>query len=318
MLTYSHLGLNDVKIVGLDETSSPSASCPHCHSLSNSIKDRKSYQIIDKPLDIFPIILIVKKRIFFCSNPACSFKSFIETINGLPSHSSFTDNFKTFLSTLYRDMDRPSLYKHLIHKYKLHIPFSTLHYLLKNFKISDAYADRPSIVLSPKFIGLDEFSYANGHSYAVALVNIDSRKIIDVVAGGKTTATALATLNSIDTSNVLACAIDMWLPYKTACRLKLPNAAIVVDKFHLIKNINETIEKVRKRISLHLDKLIDSFLYSNRFILLKGKERLSNPEKTKLSDILAVHNDLTTTYLFKERFRDLYLINDRDSARTSL
>jgi len=101
------LGLKDVKIVSLNEVNgkleallekdSPSAICPHCHNPSNSIKERKCYRIIDKPIDSIPVQLTIKKRVFFCNNLKCPPKSFTEEISGLPKKSSYTQNFKEFL-----------------------------------------------------------------------------------------------------------------------------------------------------------------------------------------------------------------------------
>jgi len=58
------LGLKDVKITSFNEVNgkldvvlekdSPSAICPHCNSPSTSIKERKSYRIINKPYRFYP------------------------------------------------------------------------------------------------------------------------------------------------------------------------------------------------------------------------------------------------------------------------
>ncbi len=86
---------------------------------------------------------------------------------------------------------------------------------------------------------------------------------------------AMAVPNSCDTSFVQACCIDMWKPFKIACYKKLPNADVVVDKSHVIQQLNECIEDVTKRVSLELEAPQSTHIYQNRFLLLKGKERLS-------------------------------------------
>lgn len=319
MINNFYLELKDLKIASFKESNSKlevflekqtsKETCPNCHTISSSIKDHDYCPIIDKPIDSIPMQLIIKKKRFSCNNPACSRKSFTEEIPGLLKNSSYTQNFKLFLSQLYQDMDMPTIKKHLVHKYNLNIPLSSIHYFLKNTPIKEVRLF-PSHLNHPTYIGIDEFSYAKGHSYAVILINIDFKKIIDIVAGGKTTQAALSVLNSIDTSNIKACSIDMWLPYKNACYKKLPSASVVVDKFHIIKHINEAIEKVRKRISLSLNKTDDSFLYQHRFILLTANENLSDYQRTKLPSLLSINDDLTKAYQFKELFRSLYLIHD--------
>jgi len=137
-----------------------------------------------------------------------------------------------------------------------------------------------------KYTGLNKFSYAKGHCYAVALINIDKRKIVNLVAGGKTTAAAMAVLNSCNTSFVQTCCIDMWMPFNIACYKKLTNTDVVVDKFHVISQLNQCVEDERKRVSLELEAAQSTHIYQNRFLLLKGKENLSIIQRTKLVSLL--------------------------------
>jgi len=279
------LGPRDVKIVSFSELNgkleallekdSSSAIRPHCHSPSTSIKERKCYSIINKSIDSIPTKLTIQKRVFFCNNPTCLTKSFTEEISVLPKKSSCTQNFKNFLGELHGDMDYPTIKRHLARKYKLNLPLSTINRLLKEFLVKKFDLPPFSPKVPCKYIGLDEFSYARGHCYAVALINIDKGKIVNIVAGSKTTAAAMAVLNSCDTSFVQACCINMWKPFKIACYKKLLNADVVVDKFHVIQQLNECIKDVRKRISLELEAPQSTHIYQNRFLLLKGKERLS-------------------------------------------
>lgn len=41
-------------------------------------------------------------------------------------------------------------------------------------------------------------------------------------------------------------AMDMWAPYRDACSAVIPDARIVIDKFHVVKMANEAMGKVRK------------------------------------------------------------------------
>jgi transposase len=213
-------------------------------------------------------------------------------------------------------MDYPTIRKRLLDKYQLSIPSSTIHNKLRNIPPESSLPNQE--LLSPRFIGIDEFSYAKGHSYAVVLINLVRNKIIDAVAGGKTIAAACAVLNSIDTSKVEAVAMDMWNPYKIACKKKLPNASIVIDRFHVIKHINDMLKNVRKRITSDLNTSQASFLYDNRFILLKGKERLSPDEFSILQKLTALQPDIFNSYHLKEQIRSLYASTDKDRARLLL
>jgi transposase len=248
MINNTSLGLKNVKITHFQESGGKlepflekepsSAICPNCHSPSTSIKDHEYYKILDKPTTSIPIQLVIKKRRFFCNNPYCSKKSFTEEISGLPKKSSYTQNFKDFLGELHWDMDYPTIKRHLARKYQLTISLSTIHRLLKEFLVKKFDLPPFSPEVTCKYVGLDEFSYAKSHCYAVTLINIDKRKIVNIVAGGKITAAAMAVLNSCDTSFVQARCIHMWPPFKIACYKKLPNADVVVDKFDVISQLH--------------------------------------------------------------------------------
>jgi transposase len=323
----SVLGLKDVKISSLQETpngleiviqkTTSCELCPTCQTPSSSAKNYRTHRIVTEPYKDTPLSTVVLKRCFRCSNPSCSTKFFTEEIEGLAKKHTYTKSFNSFIEDMFKHMDYPTLKKRLSDNYKLSVPSSTIFHKLKDLPLNSNLP--PAQLLSPRFIGLDEFSYAKGHSYAVVLINIDKHKIVDTVAGGKTTAAASALLNSIDTSKVEAACIDMWIPYKNAIHNKLPNAAVVIDRFHVIKHINDALKDIIKRIAHTLDKNNFSFLYNSRFTLLKGFEKLSPNELDILSALLSLDQNLATAYNLKEYFRSLYIyVPDKNNARLLL
>ncbi|APR96756.1 transposase TnpA, ISL3 family protein [Pandoraea thiooxydans] len=70
-------------------------------------------------------------------------------------------------------------------------------------------------------------------------------------------------------------AMDIWRPYRGATRAVLPQAAIVIDKFHVVRMANETVESARKAIRADLTTNQRRGLMHNRFVLLK-RERDNN------------------------------------------
>ena len=40
--------------------------------------------------------------------------------------------------------------------------------------------------------------------------------------------------------------MDMWKPFRTATIEKAPQAAILFDKFHVLRHLNEALDQVRK------------------------------------------------------------------------
>lgn len=312
-------GLKDVKIINFQEENgylkvtlekiSSSAICPACKTPSTSIKDHHVHRIIAKPIESAFIKLFVNKRRFFCLNSSCSVKSFTEEIEGLPKKHVYTTEFENFLTHLSAYMDYPTIRKHLT-QYHLFLSLGTIAQKLKNklpqFQI--AFKD----IQNAKYIGIDEFSYAKGHSYGVIAVNIDKHKIADMVAGGRDQKTAEAALSIFNPSTVSACCIDMYEPFKLACQNKFPNADIVIDKFHAIKLLNEAIKDLIKRILPNMgftNAQQKEFNKSGKWIVLSAKEKLTDSQRAKLPQLLALNTELKTIYEFKESFRDIYRLS---------
>lgn len=295
-----------------------SVSCPACKNPSSSVKQSRIHRLIDKPYSNIPVSLFIIKRQFKCNYSGCQTKSFTEEIEGLKKKHIYTNNFKNFLADLFDHMDYPTLYKHLA-KFNLNIPASTISYKLKdepiNFQIS------LQDVQNAKYIGLDEFSYSKGNSFGVICVNIDKHKIADMVAGGRNQKTAEAAISIFNPATVEACCIDMHHPFKLACYNKFPNAIVVVDKFHVIKLLNEAIKDLMKRILPDICPDYPQqkdFNKTSKWIILTANERLTDFQRTKLPQILALNQKLNTIYEFKEDFRKLYILQNVETARYQL
>jgi transposase len=203
-------------------------------------------------------------------------------------------------------MDYPTVYKHLF-KFKLNIPLSTIWQKLKDKPLQ--FQTTLQDIQNAKYIGIDEFSYAKGHSYGVIAVNIDKHKIADMVAGGRDQLTAEAALSVFNPATVQACCIDMHEPFKLACHNKFPNADVVVDRFHVIKLLNEAIKDLIKRIlpeSCPDHAQQKEFNKSGKWIILSAKEKLTDFQRPKLPELLALDPELKTIYEFKESFRNIY------------
>jgi transposase len=143
-----------------------------------------------------------------------------------------------------------------------------------------------------------------------------------MVAGGRDQKTAEAALSIFNPAFVEACSIDMHEPFLFACHKMFPNALVVIDKFHIIKLLNEAIKDLIKRILYDICPAYPQqkdFNKTSKWIILSANERLTLFQRTKLPDILNLNQELKTIYEFKESFRNIYrLANDFDTARDQL
>ena len=103
----------------------------------------------------------------------------------------------------------------------------------------------------------------------------------------------------------IACS-DMWDAYQEAAEQKLPNARRVVDRFHVMKNLNEALTKARRAIQKDADETIQEMLKGCRWLLVKNRENLTEEQQKKLTCMLEASPELKSCYELKEAFRDLF------------
>ena len=99
---------------------------------------------------------------------------------------------------------------------------------------------------------------------------------------------------------------DMWDAYQEAAEEKLPNARRVVDRFHVMKNLNEALTKARRAIQKNADETTKELLKGCRWLLVKNQENLTEEQKQKLTRMLEASPELKRCYELKETFRDLF------------
>ena len=156
---------------------------------------------------------------------------------------------------------------------------------------------------TPEFIGIDEFSVRGRRLYHTATCNLVEKEVMGVVEGqGQRKGEEY--LDSIpQLERVKAVAMDMHEPFRQAVQMCLPQAKVVVDKFHLIRHTNGTLDKVRSRLQGGSSREKRRDLFKNRYTLLKGAERLAGWEKERLSQLFCRYPELRRAWMFKESFR---------------
>ena len=103
----------------------------------------------------------------------------------------------------------------------------------------------------------------------------------------------------------VACS-DMWDAYQEAVAEKLPNTRRVVDRFHVMKNLNDALTKARRTIQQEADEAMKKVLKGCRWLLVKNRENLTADDQEKLTHMLAASPELQPCYTLKEDFRALF------------
>ena len=115
-------------------------------------------------------------------------------------------------------------------------------------------------------------------------------------------------------ASIAAVGLDRSGAYRAAVEARLPEADIVLDKFHLISNLGEVIDKVRRRTQAQTDAEGRALLKGQRYNLLRNPENLSTDGRRELKLLLAANRDLSMVYLLKDAFKAVWTYTYRRSA----
>jgi len=153
-------------------------------------------------------------------------------------------------------------------------------------------------------LSIDEKSFKKGHHYITVLSHPKSGCVLDVEEH-RTKESCKKLLNKslsgTQLQQVSAISMDMWKAFIHTAQELLPNASIVHDRFHLVKYLNEAIDKVRRReVKQHQE------LKNSRYALLKNPENLTEKQRIHFDAITGANYEVSKAWQVRENFKDLF------------
>ena len=112
---------------------------------------------------------------------------------------------------------------------------------------------------------------------------------------------------------------DMWDAYHGAAKTYLPNATPVVDRFHVMKNLNEALSQIRRKVQKILPEATQKEMKGMRWLLVRNRVDLTDEQGQHLDQMLTYSSELKTCYALKELFREIFSAKlSRDEAQVKL
>lgn len=162
-----------------------------------------------------------------------------------------------------------------------------------------------------RILGIDEISRRRGHIYHTNVYDLTdpTRRRLIWSGEGREKATLQRFFAEIGTDlgkRIQAVCCDMWANYVEVVRSCAANAAIVFDKFHLVRHLLNAVNDVRKAEAKELKGSDPEILKGTRYIWLKNPENLTDRQRVRLSELEKMNLKVNRAYLLKELFRDLW------------
>lgn len=207
------------------------SSCPLCRQPSSSIHSRYRRTVRDAPCAGRRIRLILCVRKFFCRNRLCERKIFTEQFpNLVRPWAKMTIRYSeqiTSIGLATSGQAGTRLAARLGVK-------TTRQTVLRHIM---ALPNSP--VESILYLGIDDFSFRRGCRFGTILVNLESRRVVDLLPNREAETAAAWMRQQVD---LLAVSRDRGGEYASAAAQGAPQTIQCADRFHLLKNLREDLE----------------------------------------------------------------------------
>lgn len=273
------------------------AICPHCEKISEHIHEKKPRCVRDLDTGKWRTFIHYISRRFYCEH--CK-RSFVEHLPSIDYKRRQTIRFEKLVYQCSLNSTRKAVAK------EMWLDASTVKTIFKRWAKRLVEKQHHEKV---RVLGIDEISLKKRHKqFALVISDLERHCVIAVLPSRDKESLEkwLSELDKTQRKAIQVVSMDMWRPYYFAVRAKLSHAKVVVDRFHVAKQLNEQLTKLRRVIQRKADEVTRGVLKGSRWLLVKNRANLSEKEERHLQEILAISPDIREAYLLKEEFHTIF------------
>jgi len=168
-------------------------------------------------------------------------------------------------------------------------------------------------------VGVDEMSVRKGHEYISMFADLVKKRVLFATEGKdqETWAKFVAALEKHNGHRqaITQVSLDMSPAYQRGVADHCPHAQVVFDKFHVIKNANEAVDKVRRAEVRLGGQGVWEALYNSQWLWRKNPEHLTEPERVRLAGIKNKQLATAKAYQMRLVLQDIYRSPAATTAR---
>jgi transposase len=306
------------------QTMATVVGCVGC-GVRAELHGRRTVRVRDLPSGGRPVVLLWRKRLWRCREPACEVRTWTERAAAIRPRAVLTERAR---AEICRRVGKDA---HAVAAVARDLGVGWQTVMRAVHEHGTPLVDDAARLEGVAALGLDETSFLKATRVAptrwvTGLVDLERGRLLDVVADRTRAAVAgwLGARPRAWLAQVTTVALDPWRGYASALVTPLGHATVVVDHFHAIRLANAAVDQARRRtqqtILGHRGRKHDP-LYRIRKLLLTGAEQLTQPGRVRLRAGLAAGDptgEVAAAWQGKELLRAVYAAVDTSAARAAL
>jgi transposase len=227
---------NEVELVIFARAITPQAECPGCSQLSQRVHSYYQRHLKDLPVSQWQVRLELEVRRFRCLNPACPAQTFAERLTYLlPVYAQRTTRFSSAITELGIALSAQAAAR-VANKLKMPTSQDTILRTIKSVKLGSR--------ATPRVLGVDDFAFRKGKTYGTLLVDLEKHRPVDLLPD-RTAPTLISWLKEHKAIQIVS--RDRSTEYTRAITQALPLATQVADRWHVLKNLRQSLYRVVNR-----------------------------------------------------------------------
>ena len=271
--------------------------CPSCGAETGKIHDYRMQSVKDISSFGMNVCLHLRKRRYVCSS--CG-KRFYENNSFLPRYHRMTSRKNARIIEDFRDTVSAS---YIARKHNISVSTALRYFNLVSYSCKKL----------PEVLSIDEFKgNADGEKYQTILTDAKNRKIMDILPNRKESDLIRYFRQFENRKEVKYFVMDMNPHFRDVAETCFPTATIVIDRYHVTRQVIWALERVRKEVQKHLSGEWRRFCKHSKSLLNKPPQKLTDEEREKLRIILGLSSRLEQAYNLKNDF--LFLMHSPNSV----